>query len=125
MIVEAPPAYHQPSETGLPTPPAFAMNNPATDTSSFYPPHHQRQMQVEEYPERPGEPECTYFLKTGDCKYRSNCKYHHPKTRIPKAPPCVLSDKGLPLRPVILSSFYSLFLFGIFFPFQKRCSIIS
>ncbi|KAG2676070.1 hypothetical protein I3760_12G034100 [Carya illinoinensis] len=59
----------------------------------------QQQIQVEEYPERPGHPECSYFLKTGDCKYKSNCRYHHPKDRIVKSPPCALSDKGLPLRP--------------------------
>jgi hypothetical protein len=74
---------YQSSETGLPTPPAFAM----------------KMMPLEEYPERPGEPECTYFLKTGDCKYRSICRFHHPKNRVPKAPLSTLSDKGLPLRP--------------------------
>ncbi|CAK9143492.1 unnamed protein product [Ilex paraguariensis] len=85
------------SERNLPTPPALVMKNPATDTN-FYP-HQQQQMLVDEYPERPGQPECSYFLKTGDCKYRSNCKFHHPKSRMPKPPPCILSDKGLPLRP--------------------------
>ncbi|CAN1128708.1 Zinc finger CCCH domain-containing protein 63 [Linum perenne] len=60
----------------------------------------QQPMAADEYPERPGQPDCSYFLKTGGCKYRSNCKFNHPKVRITKSPSCVLSDKGLPLRPV-------------------------
>ncbi|KAA8530153.1 hypothetical protein F0562_004862 [Nyssa sinensis] len=55
--------------------------------------------QVEEFPERPGQPECDYFIKTGSCKFKSACRYHHPKIRAPKADVCDLSDKGLPLRP--------------------------
>uniref|UniRef100_A0A5B6Z193 Putative zinc finger CCCH domain-containing protein 67 n=1 Tax=Davidia involucrata TaxID=16924 RepID=A0A5B6Z193_DAVIN len=90
------PVYPTP-ERSLPTPPAFAMNNPATETN-FYA-HHQQQMVVEEFPERPGQPECSYFMKTGDCKFRSGCKFHHPKNRIPKTSSFSLSDKGLPLRP--------------------------
>ncbi|XP_058179230.1 zinc finger CCCH domain-containing protein 67-like isoform X1 [Rhododendron vialii] len=54
--------------------------------------------QVEEYPERPGVPECDFFKRTGTCKYKSACRYHHPKNQAPKAD-CVLNDKGLPLRP--------------------------
>ncbi|KAL0442025.1 UNVERIFIED_CONTAM: Zinc finger CCCH domain-containing protein 43 [Sesamum radiatum] len=58
-------------------------------------------MAVQEHPERPGEPECSFFLKTGDCKFKSNCKFHHPKNRNPKpkANSFALNDKGLPLRP--------------------------
>ncbi|XP_034679869.1 zinc finger CCCH domain-containing protein 43-like [Vitis riparia] len=80
-------------------PPAFVINNTATDANVYG--HHQQQQQslIEDFPERPGQPECSYFLKTGDCKFRAACKYHHPKNRIPKSPPCTLSDKGLPLRP--------------------------
>lgn len=54
--------------------------------------------QVEEYPERPGVPECDYFTRTGTCKYKSACRYHHPRNQAPKAD-CVLNDMGLPLRP--------------------------
>lgn len=94
------------SEKRLPTPPAFAMNNPATKTN-FYTRPQQPQL-VEEYPERPGQPECSYFIKFGDCKYRSNCKFHHPKSRISKANASTLNDKGLPLRPdQTVCSFYS------------------
>lgn len=85
------------SERSLPTPPAFALNSSAGDTSLYT--HHQQQMLVGDFPERPGQPECSYFLKTGDCKYRSACKFHHPKSRISKTSQSVLSDKGLPLRP--------------------------
>ncbi|EOA24042.1 hypothetical protein CARUB_v10017261mg [Capsella rubella] len=59
--------------------------------------HHQ--MPAEEFPERPDQPECSYYIKTGDCKFKFNCKYHHPKNRLPKLPPYALNDKGLPLRP--------------------------
>ncbi|KAL3526352.1 hypothetical protein ACH5RR_011008 [Cinchona calisaya] len=52
-------------------------------------------VQVEEFPERPDQPECNYFMKTGDCKYKSACRFHHPKDH----PTGVLSEKGLPLRP--------------------------
>ncbi|KAJ8553976.1 hypothetical protein K7X08_024654 [Anisodus acutangulus] len=94
------------SEKRLPTPPAFAMNNPATKTN-FYP-LPQQPLLIEEYPERPGQPECSYFIKTGDCKYRSNCKFHHPMSRISKANSNILNDKGLPLRPdQTVCSFYS------------------
>ncbi|KAL7602527.1 hypothetical protein Lser_V15G27259 [Lactuca serriola] len=31
---------------------------------------------------RPREPKCRYFMHTGNCKYGSNCKYHHPKEKI-------------------------------------------
>ncbi|MCD7451112.1 hypothetical protein HAX54_009560 [Datura stramonium] len=94
------------SEKRLPTPPAFAMNNPTTKTN-FYP-RPQQPLLIDEYPERPGQLECSYFIKTGDCKYRSNCKFHHPKSRISKANSSVLNDKGLPLRPdQTVCSFYS------------------
>ncbi|CAA7044205.1 unnamed protein product [Microthlaspi erraticum] len=51
------------------------------------------------FPERPGEPECQYYLKTGDCKFGTSCKFHHPRDRVPPRANCVLSPIGLPLRP--------------------------
>ncbi|CAM8883966.1 unnamed protein product [Rhodiola kirilowii] len=30
-------------------------------------------------PERPGEPDCPFYLKTGICKFGATCKFHHPK----------------------------------------------
>ncbi|XP_021984094.1 zinc finger CCCH domain-containing protein 67 isoform X1 [Helianthus annuus] len=85
------------SERGLPIPPAFYLNNPPSDTNMYARP--QQPMVVSEYPERPGQPDCSYFMKTGDCKYRASCKFHHPRSRITRTTPSVLSDKGLPLRP--------------------------
>ncbi|CAA0825507.1 Zinc finger CCCH domain-containing protein 43 [Striga hermonthica] len=80
------------SNRSLPTPPAFALSNLPTEISFLV---------LDEYPERPGEPECSFFMKNGDCKFKSNCKFHHPKTHIrkPKADSFTLNDKGLPLRP--------------------------
>lgn len=60
---------------------------------------HQQQSQVEDFPERPDQPQCSYFMKTGDCKFKSSCRYHHPKSRRTEFNACVLSDKGLPLWP--------------------------
>ncbi|XP_010924871.1 zinc finger CCCH domain-containing protein 8 isoform X2 [Elaeis guineensis] len=33
----------------------------------------------ESLPERPGEPECPYYMKTQKCKFGSRCKFNHPK----------------------------------------------
>ncbi|KAJ0977323.1 hypothetical protein J5N97_012797 [Dioscorea zingiberensis] len=42
--------------------------------------HHQAH--IDEFPDRPGQPECQYFMKTGSCKFKSSCKFHHPKSRL-------------------------------------------
>lgn len=63
------------------------------------------------FPERPGQPECQFYMKTGDCKYGAVCRFHHPRERLIPAPDCVLSPIGLPLRPVRLFVFTSIFLF--------------
>nr|XP_029117084.1 zinc finger CCCH domain-containing protein ZFN-like isoform X2 [Elaeis guineensis] len=52
------------------------------------------------FPERPDQPECQFYMKTGDCKFGASCKFHHPKERLIPAPNCLLSPSGLPLRPV-------------------------
>ncbi|KAJ7972916.1 Zinc finger CCCH domain-containing protein [Quillaja saponaria] len=49
------------------------------------------------FPERPGEPECQYYLRTGDCKFGLACRFHHPRDRVMSQP--VLNPLGLPLRP--------------------------
>ncbi|KAK1422366.1 hypothetical protein QVD17_25442 [Tagetes erecta] len=67
------------SEQGLPIPPAFFLNNPPANAN--LPTHYQQPMLVSEYPERPGQPDCSYFMKTGDCKYRATCKFNHPQSR--------------------------------------------
>lgn len=51
------------------------------------------------FPERPGEPECQYYLKTGDCKFGSSCRYHHPREWNQEKTNFMLSPMGLPLRP--------------------------
>ena len=34
--------------------------------------------QLAPYPDRPGEPDCLYYLRTGLCGYGINCRYNHP-----------------------------------------------
>ncbi|XWS31676.1 hypothetical protein CRYUN_Cryun23aG0096400 [Craigia yunnanensis] len=59
------------------------------------------------FPERPGEPECQYYLRTGDCKFGSSCRYHHPRDMVVPQTNCVLSPMRLPLRPGVQPcSFY-------------------
>ncbi|KAG6627207.1 hypothetical protein I3843_15G089100 [Carya illinoinensis] len=52
------------------------------------------------YPQRPGQIECDYYMKTGECKFGENCKFHHPIDR--SGPPQQLTVKltlaGLPRR---------------------------
>lgn len=80
------PVYPPPARSmNLPVPPAYAMNNQSLGRN-FYT-HQRTQILVDEFPERPGQPECGYFVKTGNCKYRSACKFHHPKSVIAKSPP--------------------------------------
>ncbi|KAL6968451.1 hypothetical protein U1Q18_034254 [Sarracenia purpurea var. burkii] len=51
------------------------------------------------FPERPGQPDCQYYLKTGDCKFGTSCRYNHPPDWVVSKTNCVLSPMGLPLRP--------------------------
>lgn len=51
------------------------------------------------FPERVGQPDCHYYLKTGDCKFGASCKFHHPKDKATSPLACTLSIIGLPLRP--------------------------
>jgi hypothetical protein len=50
----------------------------------------------EEYPERPGEPDCPYYIKTQRCKYGSKCKFNHPRE---EAAVSVETQDSLPERP--------------------------
>ncbi|KAH0448360.1 hypothetical protein IEQ34_022160 [Dendrobium chrysotoxum] len=64
---------------------------------------------IENFPERPDQPECQYYLKTGSCKYGSTCKYHHPRERISSAT-SIPGPFGLPLRPGhAVCSLYSMY----------------
>lgn len=29
-------------------------------------------------PDRPGEPDCIFYLRTGSCGYGNNCRFNHP-----------------------------------------------
>ncbi|GMH23909.1 hypothetical protein Nepgr_025752 [Nepenthes gracilis] len=106
--------FTQPGVNGHPSRPEKI--SPVEDLKLPYLPHHytndsikpfkqqqqqqQQQTPSEEYPERPGEPNCAYYIKTGECRYKSACRFHHPKNRAPSASsPCALNDKGLPIRP--------------------------
>lgn len=33
------------------------------------------------YPQRPGQIECDFYMKSGDCMFGESCKYHHPIDR--------------------------------------------
>lgn len=35
------------------------------------------------YPDRPGERDCQFYLRTGLCGYGSTCRYNHP-THLPQ-----------------------------------------
>ncbi|GAQ85257.1 hypothetical protein KFL_002260130 [Klebsormidium nitens] len=62
-------------------------------------------------PQRPGQPECAYYIRTGTCQYGATCKYNHPlplskRTEQTKAKPAKasppaagLTPAGLPRRP--------------------------
>lgn len=65
---------------------------------------------VPPFPERPDQPECQYYMKTGNCKFGPTCKYHHPKERIAPLASSTLGPYGLPLRPgQAICTFYSMY----------------
>lgn len=65
------------------------------------------------FPERPGQLDCQYYLKTGDCKYGMTCRFNHPKDRASALPNCTLSPLGLPLRQVSSFKIFNTSLFSI------------
>lgn len=34
-----------------------------------------------QYPERPGEPDCSYYIRTGLCRFGETCRFNHPPNR--------------------------------------------
>ena len=38
--------------------------------------------QQQKCPERPGEPDCRYYMQFGKCKFQSACIFNHPKDRL-------------------------------------------
>jgi hypothetical protein len=77
-----------------PTTPALPRPYPSFPSSADPSSSNQKE---QAFPERPGETECPYYMRTGDCKFGLSCRYHHPRDRV--APRTVLSPSGLPLRP--------------------------
>ncbi|GFZ19522.1 zinc finger C-x8-C-x5-C-x3-H type family protein [Actinidia rufa] len=60
------------------------------------------------FPKRPGQPDCQYYLKTGACKFGTSCRFNHPLAWVIPNTKCVLSPLGLPLRPVCLPTLFLL-----------------
>ncbi|KAI5683235.1 hypothetical protein M9H77_04463 [Catharanthus roseus] len=46
------------------------------------------------FPDRPGEPDCIYYLRTGTCSYGSQCRFNHP----PYSPQGFQNSGELPVR---------------------------
>ncbi|CAA6663458.1 unnamed protein product [Spirodela intermedia] len=79
-----------------PSAPAYRRTyQPAPPFSS--PPNNGQREQL--LPERPDQPECQYYKKTGQCKFGSTCKFHHPPEKIIPKASYFLNPVGLPLRP--------------------------
>nr|GMD22096.1 zinc finger CCCH domain-containing protein 32-like [Ipomoea batatas] len=57
------------------------------------------QMRIWVYPERPGEPTCQYYLRTGLCKFGASCRFHHPRNAGGSLSNAPLNIYGFPLRP--------------------------
>lgn len=38
-------------------------------------------MELGPYPERVGEPDCSYYMRTGMCRFGMTCKFNHPADR--------------------------------------------
>ncbi|XAR58467.1 hypothetical protein NMG60_11013869 [Bertholletia excelsa] len=79
--------------------PSFAGAYPSFPSRSG---HSSNSKKDKVFPERPGQPDCQYYLKTGDCKFRSSCKYNHPPDWMVSITNSVLGPSGLPLRPGVL-----------------------
>ncbi|KAL2495674.1 Zinc finger CCCH domain-containing protein 37 [Forsythia ovata] len=71
----------------LASPPSHFSFGAVTPAASFFPTFDPRLTQTSLglaptiYPQRPGHPECDYYMKTGVCKFGENCKFHHPIDR--------------------------------------------
>lgn len=50
-------------------------------------------------PQRPEQPDCHHFIKTGDCKFGANCRFNHPKEKATASMRTDLNLIGLPTRP--------------------------
>ncbi|XP_008799415.2 zinc finger CCCH domain-containing protein 66-like isoform X3 [Phoenix dactylifera] len=100
---------------GLPMRKGGVNHVPSTDVAGpkqiSYPKHHALlgSSAPVDFPERPDQPQCQYYMKTGSCKFGTSCKFHHPKERNQEAI-CTIGPLGLPLRPgQPLCTFYSMY----------------
>lgn len=62
----------------------IGMVNPATSFLQNFDPrltHTMLGLLPPVYPQRPGQIECDFYMKTGECKYGERCKFHHPLDR--------------------------------------------
>lgn len=51
-----------------------------------------------QHPIRPGQPDCTFYLNSGACKYGECCKFNHPPEKAINAPTGLVNGKH-PIRP--------------------------
>ncbi|KAL1542666.1 zinc finger CCCH domain-containing protein 32-like isoform X2 [Salvia divinorum] len=56
-------------------------------------------VQEQKFPERPDQPDCKYYMRTGDCKYGPSCRYNHTPDWAVSKSNSALCPLGLPLRP--------------------------
>ncbi|KAI4966310.1 hypothetical protein ZWY2020_041327 [Hordeum vulgare] len=94
QTVQAGPLYGL-SHQGPPSAVAYGSNYASLSSSTW--PSSDKQEVV--FPERPGQPECHHYMKTGTCKFGSTCKYNHPQYLSTPRSNYMLSPLGLPIRP--------------------------
>jgi hypothetical protein len=62
-------------------------------------------------PERPGEADCGYYLRTGTCAYGERCRYNHPRDRGAAAVSARFSSSHLLISTLLRSVFFVLLCF--------------
>jgi len=55
-------------------------------------------------PERPGEADCAYYLRTGACGYGERCRYNHPRDRDRATPVSAASSRAVSPLPTLFCS---------------------
>ncbi|KAK4265704.1 hypothetical protein QN277_026721 [Acacia crassicarpa] len=86
------------ANTQLPSP-APAYSAPYQPLGSSFGPSITSPREQHSFPERPGQPECRHYMRTGECRFGPSCRYHHPPELIAPNVNVVLSPGGLPMRP--------------------------
>jgi len=63
----------------------------------------------EKLPERPGEADCAYYLRTGACGYGERCRYNHPRDRpAPVSASLIHAAPPYPCSALLCSVFFFL-----------------